>query len=320
MAKKETFRFLSGDGRTMIHGVRWRPDKGRHQAVFQIVHGMVEFIDRYEAFAEYLTEKGFLVVGHDHLGHGDSVETKEDWGYMADKSGGVCMIRDIHRVRAATQRQNEGMPYFILGHSMGSYLLRRYLTRYGSGLSGAVIMGTGYAPAEKAGLALGMIRVAAALKGWRFRCPLMEKAVFSGPFREFSLDGTVAENSWLTRDVSQVRTYYADPRCTFHFTLSGFYALMETVFYDAKDQYAARIPADLPILLASGDRDPVGDFGKGVRLTGQQLKRAGVKDVSVKLYRDYRHEILNETDKEIVYQDIAAWAAKVMRRGKRDME
>ena len=165
-----------------------------------------------------------------------------------------------------------------------------------------------------------MIRVAAALKGWRFRCPLMEKAVFSGPFREFSLDGTVAENSWLTRDVSQVRTYYADPRCTFHFTLSGFYALMETVFYDAKDQYAARIPADLPILLASGDRDPVGDFGKGVRLTGQQLKRAGVKDVSVKLYRDYRHEILNETDKEIVYQDIAAWAAKVMRRGKRDME
>lgn len=318
MAKKEKFRFLSGDKKTMICGGRWRPDSGQHQAVLQIVHGMVEFVERYEAFAEYLTEKGFLVVGHDHLGHGDSVADREDWGYMADSDGSRCMIRDIHKVRTVTQKQNQGIPYFILGHSMGSYLVRRYLTRYGEGLSGAVIMGTGYVPAEKARVAMGLIRLAAAQKGWHFRCPMMEKAVFSGPFKKFSMDGTVPENSWLTRDVSEVKAYYSDPRCTFHFTLSGFYALMETVYYDAKDRHAACIPPDLPILLVSGDSDPVGDFGRGVRAVKRQLERAGVKDVSLKLYREYRHEILNEVHREQVYQDIGAWTARVMRCKKQE--
>ena len=310
MAKRENFRFLSSDGRTMIHGVRWIPYSGKYEAVFQIVHGMVEYIERYEAFAEYLTEQGFLVVGHDHLGHGDSVVSEDDWGYMAGDHGGWCMVRDIHRVRTVTQRQNKGMPYVILGHSMGSYLLRRYLTRYGRDLSGAVIMGCGYVPAWKARLAMGLIGGAAAWKGWHFRCPLMERAVFSGAFRNFNLDGTVPGDSWLTRDVSVVKAYYENPKCTFHFTLSGFYALMETVYYDGKDDYAAGIPKDLPIVLVSGDRDPVGDFGKGVRAVERQLRKAGVRDVTVKLYRDSKHEVLNEVNKECVYRDIGEWARR----------
>lgn len=310
MARKEDFRFRSSDGKTMIHGVRWIPDSGEYKAVFQIVHGMVEFIERYEDFGEYLTEHGFLVVGHDHLGHGESVNSREEWGYIAREQGSNCLVRDIHRVRVMTGRQNENLPYFMLGHSMGSYLLRKYVTRYGEGLAGAIVMGTGDVPASKARLAMGMIRMMAAWKGWHFRCPLMEKAVFSGPFKRFNLDGTVPQKSWLTRDVAVVKAYYGDPRCTFHFTLSGFYSLMETVCYDGIKEHTASIPGDLPVFLVSGACDPVGDLGKGVKRVRRKLKEAGVQDVTMKLYEGGRHEILNEINRETVYGDIVKWCRR----------
>ena len=135
MAKKEYFTFLSSDKKTKIHGVSWTPESGEYTAVLQICHGMTEYVERYQEFAAYMTEHGYLVVGHDHLGHGDSVRSREDWGYIADERGEQYMIADIHKVRKITQRENPGLPYFILGHSMGSYLLRKYITRYGEGLS-----------------------------------------------------------------------------------------------------------------------------------------------------------------------------------------
>ncbi|MCI9297079.1 MAG: alpha/beta hydrolase [Lachnospiraceae bacterium] len=310
MAKKEYFTFLSSDKKTKIHGVSWTPESGEYTAVLQICHGMTEYVERYQEFAAYMTEHGYLVVGHDHLGHGDSVRSREDWGYIADERGEQYMIADIHKVRKITQRENPGLPYFILGHSMGSYLLRKYITRYGEGLSGAIIVGTGSVPDVVLKTGMRTAECIALLKGWRHRSRLMEKLVFSGSFRKFSMGSEDPENNWLTKDVSRIEKYYGEPRCSFHFTLNGFYNVMKVVSFDNQMKYMNRIPKDLPIVLLSGENDPVGDLGRGVKRVEKQLRKAGIQDLYCKLYANDRHEILNETDRDVVYGDILAWCEK----------
>ena len=147
MSVKREFTFDSGDGRTKIHAVEWRPEKGEIRGVLQIFHGMVEFIERYEETAEYLTERGFVVVGNDHLGHGRSIVSKEEYGFFCENDGNAVVLGDLRRLHEKAKKKWPKVPYFILGHSMGSFLLRQYLARYGSELDGAVIMGTGTQPA-----------------------------------------------------------------------------------------------------------------------------------------------------------------------------
>ena len=133
---KKNMTLLSSNKKNMLHVAVWRPD-GQPKAVIQIVHGMVEYIERYSDFAEYLTQNGFLVIGHDHLGHGQSVQSVEDWGYIGDDHPSDTLTRDIHRVRRLGERLAPGLPYFILGHSMGSYLLRKAGSRYHGDRCGA---------------------------------------------------------------------------------------------------------------------------------------------------------------------------------------
>lgn len=307
MAKKESFTFVSGDKKTRLHGVKWLPESGEYGAVLQIAHGMIEYVERYEEFAAYMAERGYLVVGHDHLGHGDSVESRDDWGYIAEENGDQLMVEDMQKLRIMTQKENPGIPYFMLGHSMGSYLLRKYITQYGEGLAGALIVGTGSVPdiATKTGIALA--KCVARIKGWRYRSKLIEKLFFSGPYRKFSMDGKVLENNWLTKDLDIAAKYYKEPRCTFHFTLNGYDTVMKVVWYDNQPENTARIPKNLPVILLSGADDPVGNMGRGVLLVKKQLEKAGIKDLSCKLYENDRHEILNETDRRAVYRDILKW-------------
>lgn len=307
MAKKEIFTFLSQDKRTMLHGVRWVPESGKYEAVLQIAHGMIEYVERYEEFAQYMAERGYLVVGHDHLGHGDSVERPEDWGYIAEKDADRLMIEDMHRLRTMTGKENPGMPYFMLGHSMGSYLLRKYITEYGKGLAGALIVGTGSVPDIVTKAGMQVIKCIARFKGWRYRSRFVEKLFFSGAYHKFSMDGKNLENSWLTKDTEIAAKYYAEPRCTFHFTLNGYYTVVKLVYYDNQPENTAKIPKELPLVLLSGADDPVGNMSKGVLLVKKQLKEAGIKDLACKLYENDRHEILNETDRGMVYRDILKW-------------
>lgn len=307
MAKKEFFTFLSNDKKTKIHGVRWVPESGEYSAVLQIVHGMTEYVERYQEFAEYMTAHGYLVVGHDHLGHGDSVNSTDDWGYIADERGEQYMVADIHRVRKITEKENPGLPYFILGHSMGSYLLRKYITRYGEGLAGAVIIGTGSVPDVVLKTGMCVARCIALFRGWRCRSRFMERLFFSGSFRKFSMGSRDPENNWLTKDLTKIEKYYGEPKCSFHFTLNGFYNVMKVVYFDNQMKYTNRIPKSLPIVLLSGKNDPVGDLGKGVKRVERQLRRAGIRDLYCRLYENDRHEILNETDRDVVYLDILSW-------------
>lgn len=304
---QEEFTFLSHDGKTDIHGVKFMPDTKKWDKVLQITHGMQEYILRYEDFARYLTKKGYLVVGHDHLGHGDSITSEKERGFFCKENPSDTLVEDMHTLREKIQKENPGKPYFMLGHSMGSYMLRKYITLHGENLSGVLLVGTGSMPDGTIKFGMAVCRALAAVFGWHFYSPFVRFLSLMGPYREFDSSGRKPENSWLTKDLQIVEKYFRDEKCTFRFTVNGYYGLMEAVYYDNQPENIAKIPKELPIFLASGDRDPVGNFGAGVKRVYRQYKHAGIRDVKWKLYRDDRHEILNETDRKIVYHNLLSW-------------
>ncbi len=309
---EESFQFLSSDGKTQIHGVRFMPEGKNWNKVLQISHGMQEHILRYREFAEFLTKRKFLVVGHDHLGHGDSVTSQKELGFFTEKNPSDTLAADMHTLRTMVQKENEGMPYFMLGHSMGSYMLRKYITLHGEGLSGVILVGTGSMPQAAMKLGMGLCRMLALIFGWHFQSAFVRMLSFMGPYRQYDVNGKVLEKNWLTKDLDIADRYYKDEKCNYRFTVNGYYGLMEAVYYDGRGENINRIPKDLPVFFVSGDKDPVGDMGKGMMKVYRQFKKAGMSDLTWKLYKDDRHEVLNEVDREQVYRNIASWmGAKV---------
>lgn len=315
MAQKREFTYLSADGKTKIHAVEWKPDQGEPTAVLQIVHGMVEFIGRYEEFAEYLTERGFAVVGHDHLGHGASVASKEDYGFFSEKNGNAAVLRDIHHLKKLTEKTCGDLPYYMLGHSMGSFLLRQYLCLRGGEIDGAVIMGTGTKPVPLLKLGRVLCRGLAAIFGWHHRSLLIDRMAFGGYNKHFNPARTTAD--WLTKDEAIVDRYLADERCTFRFTLNGYYNLFYSMETASRKSSLRRMPRDLPVLFVAGSEDPVGDFGIGVKLVENRFRKAGMERVTRKLYDTDRHEILNETDRGAVYEDLYNWLSEEIKHPRR---
>ncbi len=305
MAVKKEFTFASADGRTQIHAVEWRPETAAVQGILQIFHGMVEFIERYEAFAQFLTEKGFVVVGNDHLGHGASIVTKDDFGFFEEKHGNQVLLEDVHQLKTRTEAAYPDVPYFILGHSMGSFLLRQYVCLHGEGLDGAIIMGTGSQPLPVLKLGKGLCSLIAYVRGWRHRSRLIDKMAFGSYNKRFEPARTRVD--WLTKDEKIVDAYLADERCTFLFTVNGYYNLFFSIEQASLEENLRKMPRDLPILFVAGKEDPVGDFGKGVEQVRRKFKKVGMTDVTWIFYENDRHEILNETDKDTVYKNLYAW-------------
>lgn len=301
------FTFLSNDGKTAVHAVKWTPDNGEFKAILQITHGMVEFIERYAAFAEFLTENGYMVVGHDHIGHGQSVASKEDWGFFAEENPSDVVVADIHKLRTLVQEENPDVPYFMMGHSMGSFMLRKYLALHNENLRGAIIMGTGFIPEKMTNLALKLTGFVTKFRGVKYRSKLIQSLAFGADYKGFDMTGEKPEDSWLTKDVEIVKQYYNEPRCTFMFTVNGYKGLFEAVNYSCNPENAAKIPKKLPLFIVSGAQDPVGGLGKGVMDVYEMYKSAGIQDLTYKLYDNDRHEILNETDRKVVYSDLLAW-------------
>lgn len=301
---KQEFTYPSRDGLTQIHAVEWKPD-GEAKAVLQMCHGMVEYIDRYDAFARFLNEHGYYVVGHDHLGHGASVRSDELHGYFHETRGNECVIGDIHKLRLMTREKYPDIPYFMLGHSMGSFLVRQYMELHGEGLSGVIVMGTGSQPTAVLGAGRMLCRMIAAVKGWTYRSALIDNMAFASYNKKFEPSRT--DKDWLTKDEKIVDAYRAHPWCTFRFTVNAYYHMFRGIQFAQKKENIRRIPADLPLFLVAGADDPVGNFGKSVKQVYEGYRECGIKDVSMKLYENDRHEILNETDREIVFADILAW-------------
>lgn len=301
------FTFLSNDGKTAVHAVKWTPDSGEYTAILQISHGMVEFIERYIPFAEFLTTKGYMVVGHDHIGHGQSVATQEDWGFFCEGSPSDIVVEDMHKLRTLIQEDNPDVPYFMLGHSMGSFMLRKYLAVHNEKLRGAIIMGTGFIPENLTNLALKLTSLVEKLRGPKYRSKFIQSLAFGTDYKGFDMTGENPENSWLTKDVEIVKAYYNEPRCTYMFTVNGYKGLFEAVNHSCNPENAAKIPKKLPLFIVSGAQDPVGGLGKGVKDTYDMYEAAGMLDITYQLYENDRHEILNETDKQVVFEDLLAW-------------
>ena len=304
---KKHMRFLSTDGITKIHAILWMSDTVKPRGIVQLIHGMVEYIDRYDDFARFLTEQGYIVVGHDHLGHGESVTDPEKLGFIAEGDPSRVLLQDIHRLRIFMKMQHPALPYFMLGHSMGSYLLRRYLSTQGEGLAGAILTGTGQEADAACTAGLVMLRSMAKIHGWDYRDEKLKSLLYNSNYKKFDTTGEDPEKSWLTKRTDIVEAYYKNPLCTFSFTLNGYEALLSTVLFCNQKRNIQAIPKDLPILIASGEDDPVGALGKSVKKVYEMYVKAGITDVECKLYPEDRHEILNETDNSVVYADIVNW-------------
>ena len=306
MSKMVDFTLPStAPGRT-LHAFYCEPD-GPVRAVVQLSHGMVEFIDRYKPLAESLAAQGIAVTGNDHLGHGGSIRTKADYGYFAQPDGNRAVLDDLHRMTEFAKQRWPGVPYFLLGHSMGSFYARQYLCEWGSELEGAIILGTGFQPKALVQLAKGVCRVQAALFGWQHRSKLVERLSFAG--YNNGLEGRTTHD-WLNRDAAEVDKYLADERCTFTFTVNAYYSMFSGILRLHDPAFVAQVPKDLPLLFLAGDADPVGERGKGVERAVQSLRDAGVKNIEVKFYPGARHELLVETNHQEVFADIAGWIEK----------
>lgn len=275
----------------------WAPE-GSPRAIVQILHGMAEHIDRYERMAKALNEKGYLAAGRNHRGHGKDAEPL---GYFADKNGWDAILADAHDVSAELKKRYPGVPFILLGHSMGSFLAREYALRYGQELDGLILSGTGFYP--KALCAAG--RLMARLSPKKKPAKFVDKIAFSGNNKPFAPGRTGFE--WLSRDEREVDKYVADPLCGFTFTGSAFADFFGGLMALTDESRLDAMPKGLPVYFMSGDRDPVGQMGEGVRQVAEQFKNAGMQSVTVKLYPEARHELFNELNRDQVTADLTAW-------------
>ncbi|NMD38180.1 MAG: alpha/beta hydrolase [Christensenellaceae bacterium] len=296
--EKSIFKSLTDQDMEMY---RWTPT-GNIKGIVQIIHGMAEHIFRYDNFARFLVDNSYMVVGFNIAGHG---KTAKHLGYFANDNGWTKVVEDIHKLRETIQSGFKNTPYFILGHSMGSFITRTYLQKYSDGLAGVILSGSGQqAPIM---VTLGSLIAKAQILFGKGK----EKSIILNnlSFASFNKAFEPARTSfdWLSRDNNQVDKYIADDYCGFAFTAGGYRDLLYGIKGINNISNSANINKDLPIYLFSGDKDPVGNNGKAVLEIAEIFKDLGIKDVETKLYPNGRHEMLNEINKDEVYSDVLIW-------------
>lgn len=309
--KREEYWYDSRDEVTKIHAVRWDNGSEKKRAVVQIVHGMTEHVMRYEAFARFLAAKNILVVANDHLGHGMSRREDVPYGYFCRRDSATVAVRDVHRLKKITQEKYPGVPIIIIGHSMGSFILRNYMTRYGTGIDGAVLVGTGQQSPLLAGLGIGLMRFLSLFLGPKHVAKKID-AMMSGMFNKKCRPHRTPSD-WLNSQPEEVDCYVNDSLCGNPFTLNGFQTLFTLVRRACRPEAVRKVPKELPVLFVSGAEDPVGDYGKGVRKAYGLFKENGMMDVTCKLYEGARHEILLEKQKQEVWNEIFAFVERVIK-------
>lgn len=294
-------------GKGMIHGCRWEPE-GTPVGVVQIVHGVAEHAARYDAFADWLAERGFLVVANDHMGHGGSIGSEDtSQGYFS--GGWFKAAADVHRLLSYTRMEYPNVPYILLGHSMGSFLVRTLLAKYPKcGVSAAVISGTGWMHRGILNTGIAAATLIGKKNGFDQPSKALNDMMFGGYNKRVEHKRTAFD--WLTRDDSIVDAYIADPLCGFMVTAGLARDMMTGIKYIQEPETLEKMKKKLPIFFVAGSEDPVGNYGAGVKQTVQAFARAGMENVSMRLYPLCRHEVLNELNREEVYGHILDWLKK----------
>lgn len=312
----EDLSFLSHDGTTTVVGDLWLPARedgtaATPRGIVQIIHGMVEYIRCYEGVAQRLTDAGYAVCGIDQLGHGRTTPDSDRRGVYDPTHGADQLVEDQHTLRMQMQERFAGVPYVILGHSMGSFVARCYIGRHGEGLAGAIVMGTAWMPHA---LILGTKAITSAIAarhGWSYRSSFVDNLGCGGYNKAFEGTGAQTGVEWLSRDEARPVAYVADPDCGWMFSISGYYVLVSLLNEAESPAKIAGVPRDLPIFLMSGSADPVGGDGEGPTKAADAFRAAGVQDVTLKLYEGARHELHNETCADEVFADMIAFLERV---------
>lgn len=304
--KVNEYYYLSVSQLCNIYAKSIEPEnKEEVKAVFQIAHGMAEHSARYDRFAEFLASYGYAVFINDHLGHGKSISDEKELGYFGKKNGRDALVGDVKTLTGIAKQEFPDKPVILFGHSMGSFVVRKYCALYGDNIDAAIFCGTSGAN-PGAGIGAAAATFIAREKGDHHRSHMLDSLAFGSYNKHFKPARTKFD--WLTRDEKIVDQYIEDPLCGFRFTDPGYHELFKLLQDISGKQWYNSVPYILPMLLVSGADDPVGNYGKGVQEVSRGLKKSGHQDVSIKLYPGGRHEILNELNKEEVYQDILDWA------------
>lgn len=300
-----TYTYRSASGLCDISAWGYLPvDNTKIKGIVQIAHGMAEHHKRYEDFISYLNDNGYAVFINDHLGHGKSVSDDSQLGFFGTENGWKNLVDDVKSLTEIEKNVVPDVPVILFGHSMGSFVARLYSSMYGDLINGAIYCGTaGANPA--AGIGLTVVKSIIRLKGTHHRSKLINSLAFGAYNSKIKSARTAFD--WLTRDDDIVDKYIEDDYCGFLFTASGYKDLMQMIVNINNPEWFSSVRADLPIYLVAGDADPVGNYGKGIKEVYHNLVSTGHSDVTIKLFADDRHEILNEKDKNDVYRSILSW-------------
>lgn len=307
MSKNE-FNYKSNDGVTNIHVIKWDVENPR--AVIQIAHGVTEYIDRYDEFAKYLNDKGIVVVGNDHIGHGKSIEESKGPMYFGKEGSWDFAVEDLFALYNKTKEDYPNKPYFILGFSLGSFLVRTLLIKHPEIGDGAILMGTGQTSWLNIKLGQMMAKNEAKKHGDNAFTEKIDELTFGTYNKKFKPNRTKFD--WLCSNEEALDKYMDDPNRGESFSAGLFRELLSGMLYDRDMDNIKKMNQDLPILFLSGGNDPVGDYGKGVTQAHADFKKAGIKNLDIKLYPGLRHDILNEKNKEEVYSDVSNWVDKML--------
>lgn len=298
--------YFPSHGKGMIHGCRWEPE-GKPVAVLQIVHGVAEYAARYDHFASYMAEHGFLVVAEDHMGHGGSIGSEGKLGCF--EGGWHKAVADVHRLLSYTRMEFPDVPYILLGHSMGSFMVRTFLAKYPkSGVSAAIISGTAWMHRGIINTGIATATLVGKRQGPEKPSKLLNDMMFGGYNRKIEHQRT--SHDWLTRDNKIVDAYVADPLCGFTITAGLAKDMLTGLLYIQEPENLAKMRKDIPVFFIAGANDPVGNYGEGVKQTAQAFVKAGMENVAVRLYPLCRHEVLNELNRDEVYANILDWLHK----------
>lgn len=306
MTNLSEFTFLSSDGKTQLHGMLWEPEGTEPRAVLQLCHGVGEHIARYDGFARALNAQGIAVAGHDHLGHGSSLPEGGTPVYFGAGNTWNTVVDDIYVLHQRLKQRYPHTPLCIMGHSMGSFLTRTYLIRYPGTVRAAILMGTGWQPHAAITGGLALANAIAAVAGENSTSELVTELAFGSYNKPFAPNRT--KSDWLSADEANVDAFIADPMCYSDATVGLFRQMLHGIRFNQRMSHLRQMDKDMPVLFVSGDKDPVGACGKGVRQSFAAFRAAGMRDCTLKLYPGLRHEILNEGAYAAqVTEDILTW-------------